>query len=338
MKSQRKKVILTGITPTGEITIGNYLGAIKTLLKYQDEYQLIIFSANLHSITQISGDQPIRMNAEELRKKTKDIIAIYGACGIDLEKNICFIQSDVTEHSEFAYILTCCTTIGQLTRMTQFKDKSLKNNKNSIPTGLLIYPCLMAADILLYNPDYVPIGSDQKQHIELCRDIALFLNRNYHLDFKLPQEIFNQNFIKIRDLIDPTKKMSKSSNNFNSFISLFDKPDSIELKIKKAKTDSENKIHYDMDKKPGISNLLSIYSGISDLTINQLEKKYQNLDYGEFKKDLILLLNNFLKIIQDRYKKLIEGNKLENILKQNRIKAQEIANKTLKLVKKNIGI
>lgn len=321
-----KPLLVTGITPTGDLTIGNYLGAIKPLLKYQEKCNLIFFAANLHSITQISGDNPLRFTSKELREKTYKIIAIYDACGLDMKKNISFIQSDISYHSELAYILTCCTTIGQLERMTQYKDKSRNNTKvSSIPAGLLIYPGLMAADILLYNPDYVPVGKDQVQHIELCRDIADFFNKNYGKIFKLPKPLIDKNFFKIKSLVDPKLKMSKSSNNPMSYISLFDNPENIREKIMKAKTDSENKIYYDEKNKPGISNLLTIFSGVCDRPIKSIVKEYENYDYKKFKQDLIIKLNIFLKNIQDKYNISYNKKYLDNILSQGKKRAIKIA-------------
>lgn len=328
------KTVLTGITSTGELTIGNYLGAIKPLLEFQKQnFKIIIFVANLHAITN-------RIEKQKLKDNILKIVKTYYACGIN-DRNIIFVQSTVLEHTQLSHILLCHTTIGELSRMTQFKDKSQNiksnNNTNYIPSGLLTYPALMAADILLYQADIVPVGKDQKQHIELTKTIAKRMNEKYGKLFKIPNEHNNKKSIKIMDLKFPNKKMSKSSKDKNSYISIFDTEQMITKKIKSAITDSENKIYYNPKEKPGVSNLINIYAEFSDRTIESIEKEFENMNYGELKTALIKIIWAKLEIIQNKYAKLKEKVIIKKMI-QNSKKAKAIANKTLTNVENKIGL
>ncbi len=329
-----KKTILSGITSTGKLTIGNYIGAIKQFIELQNKNILIVFIANLHGIT-------IPIDKNTLKSNVKEMAKLYYACGLNFEKNIIFVQSDVLEHAQLAHILLCNTTIGELKRMTQFKDKSNKikssNNTNFIPTGILTYPTLMAADILLYNPDLVPVGKDQKQHIELARNIALRMNKKYGNLFKIPNCYIPKKGEKIMDLQNPIKKMSKSSTNPKSYILLLDEPKEIVKKINSAVTDSENKIYYDKKNKPGISNLMVIYSSITNKSFEEIKNEFNNKNYGEFKKELAKSINNFLKPIQEKYKN-IDNEKIIILLEQGAEKAKKLAQKNLQNIQNKIGI
>lgn len=333
-----KKRILTGITTTGKITIGNYIGSIKQILDLQkdENNEIIFFAANLHAIT-------LPTKKEELKQNIKESIALYYALGLDFKKNIIYLQSDVLENTQLSYILLCNTTIGELTRMTQFKDKAAKtkkaNNTSFIPTGILTYPTLMAADILLYNGNIIPVGKDQKQHIELTRNIAIRMNNKYGNIFKIPQELFVKNGIKIKNLQNPNKKMSKSDNNKNTYISLLDNPKEVKNKINKAVTDSENKIYFNEKTKPGISNLLNIYCCLKNININDAEKIFKNKNYKEFKEAIIFEINKLLKPIQKKYNKIINNKeKIENLLKKGAKKAKNIASLNLNNIKNKMGI
>ena len=328
----QNKRIVSGITPTGKVTIGNYLGAISNFIKLQEENEIFIFVANLHAITS-------KKDKLELRKNIKSMVALYYACGLKPEKANIFIQSDVLEHAQLGYILMCYTSIGELSRMTQYKDKKSKIANNYIPTGLLIYPGLMAADILLYDADFVPVGKDQKQHIELTRNLAERIN-NYceNQVFKIPENLNVKVGSKIMDLQNPLKKMSKSSENSKTYISLLDTPEIITAKIRSAKTDSENKVYYDIDKKPGISNLITIMAGFSHKSLKEVEKECQNMNYLEFKEAVTASIINILKPIQDKYNKLIKSSELDELIKNGACRAKEIARKKLQKVQNNIGI
>ena len=253
METQQKKRVLSLIQPTGTFTLGNYLGALKNFIRLQDDYECVYGLADLHAIT-------VRQDPANFRKNTLSAYAFLLAMGVDLEKSIFFIQSQVPEHSQLAWVLNCYTQFGELSRMTQFKDKSAKHADN-INAGLFTYPCLMAADILLYQADYVPVGADQKQHLELTRNIAERFNGLYSPTFTVPEPIIPKHGARIMSLQDPTKKMSKSDENVNGFITVLDDAETILRKCKRAVTDSEAHVHYDPETKPGVSNLMGIYSG-----------------------------------------------------------------------------
>ena len=325
-----RKIIMSGIQPTGVFSLGNYIGAIKNWKKLQEGYRCLYFIANLHSLT-------VRMDPQKLKKLTLDCVAMLLACGVDVEKSLVFIQSQVPEHSQLSWVLQCYTQFGELSRMTQFKDKSLKNS-NNINAGLFGYPVLMAADILIYQSDFVPIGADQKQHLEITRDIANRFNNLYGQTFKLPQPYVSEFGDRVMSLVDPTSKMSKSDKNKNGFISILDPPDDIVSKFKKAVTDSEAKIYYS-DDKPGISNLLAIYSALSGLGIKEVERKFEAKGYGEFKMAVGELVAKTLAPIQEEYRRLVEDRgELERVCRKGAEMASEMAKKTLSVVYEKLGI
>lgn len=326
-----KKIILSGIQSTGRLHLGNYLGAIDNWVKMQEEYNCYYMIANLHSLT-------IRNNPEELKNNTKNIIALYVAAGLDPEKNTIFIQSQVKEHAELAWILNCYTYMGELSRMTQFKDKSAKHADN-INAGLFTYPVLMAADILLYKADLVPVGEDQKQHLEITRDIAERFNKIYGETFVMPEGYIRKSTARIMGLQDPTSKMSKSSTNVNDVIFLDDEPEVIMKKFKKAVTDSENVVRFDPENKPGISNLMCIYGAITGKNEKEIEEEFSGLGYGAFKTAVGEKVVEKLKPVQEKNKELLENSKyLEEIYTRGAEKARELASKTLEEVKNKIGI
>ena len=327
--SEAKKVIFSGIQPSGDLTLGNYLGAIKNWVKLQDEYNCYFCVVDLHAIT-------VPQKAADLRRRTLELLSIYLACGIDPGKNTLFIQSHVPAHSECAWLLTCNSYMGELSRMTQFKDKSKKAG-NSVGAGLFTYPVLMAADILLYQTDLVPVGKDQMQHLELARDIAIRFNNNYSPTFKIPEGYIAKTGAKIMSLQEPTKKMSKSDDNLNSFILIMDPPDVIRRKISRAVTDSIGIINYSYDQ-PGVKNLLNILSAITNKTPETLVKEYEGKGYADLKTDVAEAIVNELAPIQDKVKELLKDKKtLETIYKDGASKASYIANKTLRKVQKKIG-
>ncbi|WP_339021336.1 tryptophan--tRNA ligase [Spiroplasma endosymbiont of Atherix ibis] len=330
-----KKIMLSGITTTGQMTLGNYIGAMRNFVALQDEFEMYVFVANLHGIT-----SPIEK--ETLRQNIKNMVTLYFACGMDAEKSTVFVQSEILEHTQLAWILTCNTTIGELQRMTQFKDKSTKvkseNGTEYIPTGLLTYPVLMAADILLYDPAFVPVGKDQKQHIELARNIAERMNNKFGEMFTIPGDYTPKVGSKIMDLQDPTKKMSKSAINPKSYIALLDDINEVKKKIKSAVTDSENLIKYDRENKPGISNLLTIYSALKNISIEETEKFFEGKDYGFLKEEVTNVVVELLEKIQKRFKELSNSNLVDNWLEQGAEKAKKIARKKLTKVQNLTGI
>lgn len=321
--------MLSGIKPTGRVTLGNYIGAIKPFVSYQDEYEMFIFIANLHSMT-------IYQEPKELRQNTRDLIALYLAAGLDPEKVTLFLQSDVMEHAQLGWYLTCISGMGELSRMTQYKDKVAKSE--SVGTGIFVYPTLMASDILIYNPKYVPVGQDQKQHVELARDLAERFNKRYSETFTMPEPIVKKVGGRIMDLQNPDKKMSKSDATGKGCIYILDDIAVSKKKIMSAVTDSEGTIRFDPENKPGISNLLEIYACLSGLTISELEAKYQGVGYGVFKKDLAERLGSELEKIQSRYHEIIQGDYIDRILQEGAAKARPIARKTLSKVERKIGI
>lgn len=324
-----KKVIFSGIQPSGELTIGNYLGALKNWVKLQDEYDCYFCIVDLHAIT-------VKQVPKDLRRRTLELLSIYIAAGIDPDKNTLFVQSHVPAHSELSWILNCNSYMGELSRMTQYKDKS-KRYGNNIGAGLLNYPVLMAADILLYQADLVPVGGDQKQHLELTRDIAERFNNTYSPTFKIPEGYIPKAGAKIMDLQQPTKKMSKSSDNPNSYILLMDPPEVIRKKISRTVTDSIGVVNYS-DEQPGIKNLITILSAITGKTPQDIEKEYENKGYSEFKSDVAEAIVSELEPMQKKVKELMEDKKyLESIYKKGAEKASYIAGKTLRKVQKKVG-
>lgn len=326
-----KKKILSGIQSTGKLTLGNYLGAINNWVQMQEEYDCYYMIANLHSLT-------VRNDPETLRNNTLKVLAMYVAAGLDPEKNTIFIQSQVKEHAELGWILDCYTYMGELSRMTQFKDKAAKHADN-INAGLFTYPALMAADILLYQANLVPVGQDQQQHLEITRDIAERFNKLYGKTFTIPEGYYGKASAKIMGLQDPTAKMSKSATNPNDVILLEDEPDVIIKKFKKAVTDSENKVRFDPENKPGVSNLMQIYSSITGLKMEEIEKEFENSGYGDFKTKVAETAVAKFEPIQKKYKELLENKEyLEKIYTEGANRARKLASKTLDEVKERIGI
>ncbi|MCI8396292.1 MAG: tryptophan--tRNA ligase [Clostridia bacterium] len=326
-----KKIILSGIQSTGNLTLGNYLGAINNWTKMQEDYDCHFMIANLHTLT-------IRNDPETLRQNTLNLLALYIASGINPEKSNIFIQSQVASHAELAWVLNCYTYMGELSRMTQFKDKSAKHADN-INSGLFTYPVLMAADILLYQADLVPVGEDQKQHLEITRDIAERFNKIYGQTFKIPEPYVQGVAARVMGLQDPTSKMSKSSTLENDSILLNDEPEVILKKFKKSVTDSENIVRYDKENKPGISNLITIYSAITGKTKENIEKEFEGKGYGDFKTAVANCVIEELKPIQEKYKELKENpDYLEKIFRRGAERAYTIAHKTLEDVYKKIGM
>lgn len=323
-----KKRILTGLQPTGVITLGNYIGAIKQMVERQNEYDSYIFVADMHSIT-------IPENAENLKENTRSLIALYLACGIDPEKNTIFLQSDNLYHANLSWILECNTYFGELSRMIQFKEKS-KNHAN-FSVGLFTYPVLMASDILLYNTDYVPVGIDQKQHVEITRDIAIRFNKKYGKTFVIPEPLITNTGTKILDLSDPSKKMSKSSENDKGVIRLLDDLNVARKKIMSAVTDSDNEIKYDPENKPGISNLINIYCALTDKKIDDALEDFKGLNYGQFKSLVADKVCETLKSIQDKYYEYYNSNIIDEILNKGKEKTMKEALEVFNLAKKNMG-
>ena len=326
-----KKTILSGIQATGNLTLGNYIGALKNFVKMQDEYDCFYMIANLHALT-------VRREPEELKENTYIIIAPYYAAGIDPTKSTIFVQSQVHEHAELGWVLDCYTYMGELSRMTQFKDKSAKHADN-INAGLFTYPVLMAGDILLYNADIVPVGDDQRQHLEITRDIAERFNKIYGDTFVVPEAYIQKAGARIMGLQDPTSKMSKSSTIPNDTILLVDKPEEITKKIKKAVTDSEGIVKYDEKNKPGVSNLMSIYSIITGKTMDEIEVEFEGQGYGVFKNAVADAVIKELKPFQEKYNEIINNKEyLDEIIKEGAKKAEVKASKTLKDVYKKVGL
>ena len=323
------KRVFSGVQPTGNIHIGNYLGALKQFVQLQEENDAIYCIVDMHAIT-------VPQDPKLLRQHILDVAALYMAVGVDPKKAIIFVQSDVPGHAELNWILTCNSYTGELSRMTQFKQKS--KGRESAPTGLFTYPVLMAADILLYDTDIVPVGNDQKQHIELTRDIALRINNKYGETFVVPEGQFVKSGARVMSLDDPTSKMSKSAENPHSRISLLDEPSKIKKSIMKSTTDSEGVIRFDVENKPGISNLLSIYSAFSGETIEELVAKYDGQGYGTLKKDLVEVTIKALTPVQERYKEIRNSQELIDVLKDGADRANAIAEKTMKRVKDRFGL
>ena len=322
--------VFSGVQPTGDLHIGNYLGALKQFVALQEEGECIYCIVDLHGIT-------LPKNPDELRANVLDVAALYAAVGIDLKKSIVFVQSDVPGHSELAWILTCSSYTGELSRMTQFKEKG--RDGDSTPTGLFIYPTLMAADILLYDTDVVPVGHDQKQHIELTRDLAIRINNRLgEGTFIVPEGRFLKEGARVMALDDPTSKMSKSAESEMSRISLLDGEKKIEKAIMRSTTDSDGQIRYDAENKPGVSNLLSIYSAFSGRSVEALEKEYAGQGYGSLKKDLAAVTIDALRPIREKYEDIRRSPELAAALKDGAERANEIAQKTMARVKSRFGL
>ena len=322
---------LSGIKPTGNLTLGNYIGALKNFKKFQDDYENFIFIADLHALT-------LPIDPVELRNNTKDIVAFYIAAGLDPEKTTIFLQSDVSAHSEINSILQNYLYMGELSRMTQFKDKSKKMNENAIGLGLFAYPVLMCGDILLYNADIVPVGEDQKQHVELCRDLVHRFNNRYNKEvFKMPEPIIPKVGARIMSLSDPTKKKKKSDPKGDIFLK--DDLNVVRKKIMSAVTDLGSDIYYDPENKPGISNLIQIYASLKDISIEETENIFKDCHkYGEFKKAVADVVVDVLTPFQEKYKEVLASGKIDEILDEGAKRASYIANKTLLKVKKTVGL
>ena len=325
-----KKTIFSGAQPTAWPTIGNYIGAFKNWVNLQEEYNCLYCIVDLHAIT-------IRQSPAELRKRTRDLLALYIACGLDPEKNILYIQSHYSGHAELAWILNCFTYMGELGRMTQFKEKAEKNETN-INAGLFGYPVLMAADILLFGTDLVPIGDDQRQHLELARDVAIRINNIYDGLFTVPEAYISKSGARIKSLAEPTRKMSKSDDE-GKLVSLLDSPEVVMRKFKRAVTDSETEIRYDAESKPGISNLLEIYANACDITLEAAISEFAGKNYGHLKTVVgEAVVEHITLPIQSRFNDLIKNKDyLNDIMKKNAEAAAKIGDRTLRKVKKKIG-
>lgn len=324
------ETLFSGIQPSGIPTIGNYIGALKQFRDVQDDYDCFFCIVDQHAIT-------VPQDRLKLRKQTRQLAAIYLASGIDPEKSTLFIQSEVPAHVQASWMLTTISSIGELERMTQFKDKAQKQTEG-IPAGLLTYPPLMAADIVIYNTNIVPVGEDQKQHMELTRNLVERFNSRYNDVLVKPEIRMPKVGGRVMSLQDPTRKMSKSDDNQKNFISLLDEPRLAAKKIKSAVTDSDGIIKFDRENKPGISNLLSIYAGLTDKTIDELVEQYKNSNYGTFKGDLAEVVEDFLTDFQEKYESFYNSEELDDILDLGRDKAQKASFKTLKKMERAMGL
>lgn len=323
------KTVYSALKPTGDLQLGNYIGALNNMVKLQEDYNCIYTVADMHSIT-------VDCVPADLRKRTYDFMALFLAIGLDPEKSILFVQSHVPQHAELAWVLNCFTQYGEARRMTQFKEKSHKNPEN-VNLGLFAYPTLMAADILLYNADYVPIGKDQKQHLELARTVAERFNNRFSQTFTVPDGIFNKVGAKIQNLLDPTAKMGKTDDNANGVVFLLDDADTVMRKFRRAVTDSDNRIIVAPDK-PGISNLITIYSVFSGISVAETEKKFEGVSYAEFKTQVGEAVVNRLAPVRQKYNELIADKAyLNKVMKEGAEKASYIASKTLSKVYRKVG-
>lgn len=325
-----KRILYSGMQATGNLTIGNYLGALKNWLSLNEKYECFWGVMDLHSLT-------VRQEPADFRKKARNLLILYIAAGLDPKKNCIYFQSHVPAHAELSWLLGCFTYMGELNRMTQFKEKAAKHSDN-INAGLFTYPVLMAADILLYQTDFVPVGKDQKQHLEITRDIAERFNSIYGDVFTIPEPYITKAGAKIMSLQDPGKKMSKSDENVNGSIYLMDDPDTIVRKCKRAVTDSESEVRYS-EQKPGVSNLLDIYSSCLGKSIEEAEKDFAGVGYGDFKMAVAEAVISVLKPLQEEYNRLLkEKDYIDSIILENDEKAAYFANKTLRKVKKKLGL
>jgi len=327
--SEKKKSILSGIQPTGSFTLGNYIGAIRNWELLQDEYNCLYMIANMHAIT-------VRQEPAELRAKTRESAALLLACGINPEKSIVFVQSHVPTHAELSWVLSCYTQFGELSRMTQFKEKSASHEEN-VNAGLFTYPVLMAADILVYNADMVPVGADQQQHLELARNIAVRFNGVYGNTFTVPEGYFSTQGARIMSLQEPEKKMSKSDPNMNATVSLLDEPNVIIKKFKRAVTDTDTRVYHSKEK-PGISNLMSIYGCLTGKTYAEIEKEFDGKGYGDFKLAVAESVVSAFAPIQKEYARILADKAyLDTILKEGSEKAARLSSRTLQKVYKKVG-
>lgn len=326
-------IILSGVKPTGIPTLGNYLGAFKSFAKMQKEmsdYEIFMFVADMHAIT-------VPQNPQELRKNIKNVAALYLACGLSPENLTLFLQSEISEHLELGYVMQSLCYMGELERMTQFKDKMAKQ-ETSITSALFTYPALMAADILLYDAKYVPIGDDQKQHLELARDLAVRFNNRFGDTFTVPEGIITKTGARIMDLQNPSKKMSKSVDGDKGCIYLLDPINVVKKKIKSAVTDNFAKVHYDVENQPGVSNLMTIYSAITEMSYDEIEAKYAGKGYGDFKADLAEIVGDEVSKIQEKYNYYINTKELDELLNKGRDKAKVFAQRKLKKIYHKLGL
>ncbi len=322
------KRVFSGVQPTGQIHLGNYITMRNFIKQQQEENECLYCVVDLHSIT-------LPQDPKELRKNSLELAALYMAIGLDPEKVTLFLQSQVSAHAELAWLLQCNSYMGELNRMTQFKDKS--TGKKAVPTGLFTYPVLMAADILLYDTDVVPVGNDQKQHLELTRDIAIRFNNRYGDTFVVPEPMIAKSGARIMSFDDPTVKMSKSNPNVHSKITLLEPANKIKKTIMKSTTDSDMEVRFDEQDKPGVSNLLTVYSHLGGVSIEDLESKYKGVGYGQFKKDLVEVVQDAFLPIQQRHQEIMESGEVEKVLKLGAEKANDLARPVLNRVKDKIG-
>lgn len=330
-QTEQKKRIFSGVQPSGNLTIGNYLGAIKNWIPMQDEFECLYCVVDLHTLT-------VRQKPADLRQRSLNLLALYMACGLDPKKSTLYLQSHVSAHAELAWILNCYTYMGELNRMTQFKDKSVKHGDN-INAGLFTYPVLMAADILLYQTQLVPIGQDQKQHLEITRDIAERFNNIYGETFTIPEAYIPKIGARIMSLQEPEKKMSKSDENENAYVFILDSEDAVLRKFKRAVTDSQREIRYDEVNKPGVSNLISIYSSVTGKSFSDIEKEFEGSSYGDLKEAAGQSVAEMLKPIRQKYNEFsADKDYLNSILKENSEKAAYMARKTLSKVYRKVGL
>ena len=323
------KRILTGLKPSGELTLGSLIGGIEGTIKLQDKYDSFIFVPDMHAIT-------VKQDPKELKERIRKNVALYIAAGVNPDKNTIYLQSENLYHANLSWILECTTYMGEASRMTQYKDKSSKGE--NVTVGLFTYPILMAADILLYDADLVPVGVDQKQHVELARNIAERFNKTYGEVFTVPEPLIPEVGAKIMDLQNPTKKMSKSDDTYKGVILLLDEEKVIRKKIMSAVTDSESKIYYDPENKPGISNLLTIYSSLKEINIKEAEEHFKDYNYGNLKKEVADVVVEKLLIIQDKYNKLISSPEIDKILDRGKEITNNIAKKKLEEVFNKVGL
>ena len=323
------KKILTGLQPSGELTLGSLIGGISQSIKYQDMYDSYIFVPDMHAIT---VEQDPKLLKERIRKN----VALYIACGLDINKNTIYIQSENLYHANLSWILECTTYMGEASRMTQFKEKS--KNKENISVGLFTYPILMASDILLYSPDLVPTGIDQKQHVELARNIAIRFNNKFGETFKIPEPMIPEVGAKIKDLQDPTKKMSKSSDNPKGILYLLDSEEVVRKKIMSAVTDSEGKVYFDEENKPGISNLLTIYSFFKNINIKEAEEYFKDYNYGSLKKEVADIVVEKLNKIQEKYNEIVNSDVIDKKLDEDLVKVNNEAKLKYEEVRNKVGL
>lgn len=325
------KRLLSGIKPTGEFTLGNYIGAMRHFVNMQKDYESFVFVADLHALT-------IYNDPKELQGRIRELVGLYLASGLDPKHTTLFIQSENMYHTNLSWVLECNSYMGEMSRMTQFKDKSKYKGNDTISVGLFTYPDLMAADILLYDADVVPVGIDQKQHVELARNIAERFNHKYGDTFKVPEPIVAESGAKIYDLQNPTKKMSKSDDSTKGCIMLLEDIESAKKKIMSAITDSDTKIIYDKENKPGISNLIVIYSSLEDISIEETENRFKDSNYGEFKRAVADSVGNFLTDLQAKYRKISSSGLIDEVLDESNQKVCKIAEEKVKEVFKKVGV